>query len=844
MALTWEIYIDLLTGDGTPDDDLSPYWRGTDFVQGMRSGDQHVADIGRCTIVLRNTDMRFSRDNAQGPYFGNLVKGRAVLIKCINDTGTAIDQFRGKVEDWRVVPGTVRGTREAVLVATDLLSEMQSGDITLSLMQNFQIDTVVEMITNAAFKANNATSFLEFIGPVNDADTVGVVEGAGWVPTWSSSTTLGIQTYTFKSVLSNPSVANEVLIETDTDGTDITPENLAAAINRDIGEGSAYSTGTNRNAGFTANVRARVGIDAADQDNWINLRETGTAYDKLSTSFEVQTDTITTNYVWLYLRKQGSPTGTATIKFIMNSRGLPDDVQYTAIEGDFSEVSVDGSGDWLRVELDDYLTFRKYQRYHVELSTDRAAHAVNYIEWGEDVGVDNKNAENTAGTWTSFGNSFVWCIPGRVDLDARWRGSLFNGLVLASSNTTDVWWSTKDIAAPNVFSGGTDAPSGLTSFTADPDTMQIIGDEWLKSERIDAKRALRDTCTSGGGFIWCAEDGTITYQPRNYLFERIATAPALTLTNTVGADDMLIRTEQRLYNRVKVSFSERREVANTVIARSDGSIEIPPNVKETPQDYSNESGSDTSEVTLGARFNPNDDVERTTASLPFVDDGTGIITGATAIIQPVPGTDFTLTTEAGAGNGRDATYLAQTRGGGMQIPVAVLGGEIEATMRSTTGITSLFVNDLTVRGTALKTMNPQEVVREDLTSIADHGLREKTIRLASLTGFGPELAESIAEYELGRGKDERTIIQDLFFSGNTMLGDVKLYSLQIGDVVSVTEDQTAISGALVMVVGRRVSEHIKDKTPQLTLITRPLSDQTYLIIENATYGDLPGRLAI
>ncbi|MCK5641259.1 MAG: hypothetical protein KAJ19_10690, partial [Gammaproteobacteria bacterium] len=531
MALTWEIYVDLLGGVGDPVDDLSAWWKATDFIQGMGRQDQHVADIGRCTIVLDNQDKRFSRDNATGPYVGNLVKGRAFLLLCVNDFGTAISQFRGTVEDWIPTAGTAGGPWEARLVATDLLEDLQSGDISLSLMQDFRIDTAIEVITNAGFKSNPGSAAIEFIGPIDDGDTIFIIKN-GWGPAWEPGTTLGIQTYTLLDVLTG--AADEVLIDTDTDGSDITPENIAAAINRDIGEGTAYGTGTTRNAGFSANSRARVGIDAADQDNWIALRDIAAGYDKLSTSFTVETDTITTDVVWLYLQKQGSPTGTATVKFILNARGLPNDTQYTAIEGDFSEAFVDGDGAWLRVELDDLLTFRRYQRYHVELSTDRAAHADNYIEWGEDVGVDNKSAEDTAGTWTSLGNSFVWCIPGQATVKARWRGSLFNGL-LFSTDVVDSWWSGKDIVAPNAISGGTDEPSGLTDINTDDNTIQIIGDQWHKSNRIDTKRALLDPCTTGRGFLYCAEDGKITYQPRGWLFERIAEAPVLTLVNSLGA---------------------------------------------------------------------------------------------------------------------------------------------------------------------------------------------------------------------------------------------------------------------------------------------------------------------
>lgn len=832
MPLTWKVYVDLEDGDGTPDDDLSAYWMATDLVQGLREEGQLIADAGRCVITLKNDDRRFSPAYASGPHYGDLVGGRAALVSVVNDGGDAIAQFRGVVakDGWQPAAGRITGPFTCRVVLEDALRQLQESDITLTLLQDVYAPLAIKYVVNQAYKSGLASGYVLFRGPVDDADYVTLYDAAASFP-WSGE--LESFVYTFKDSLTG--AANEVLIESDSDGSDITPEHLAAAINHDEGEASKYGTGTVLNPHFSAVARPRIGTDLDDRDGWTPLQDTGSGYEALAASFILTTDTITTDEIDLYLRKQGSPTGTATVTLILNALGLPNDVQYTTVTGTFEESAVSGAGGWVRVTLSDYVTFYRHQRYHVQMTTDRAAHATNYIEWGTYSGGSGASVQSS-GTWTGLGAALVWCIPGRVDFTARLHTSALGTYRVEPSNTDDMFvLGTGPIPPPpNMVGSAADALSGLTDYNEDDDAVQVVGDLWRTTAAINAHQALRDLVESSRGMLWVAEDGTLTYQPRGWLTNRVSATPAITLDNEQNAT--AVQAGRELTNRVSVEYAERREVENTVIARAGGVIVIPPNVAPVAGDFN-------TEATQGKRWNPHDDVERTTVKLPFVDDETGIVTGAKDVIQPVPGTDFTLWADI---NGRtlNVTYLALTRGLGFKVTTAVLGGEIECTFRNPSGIATLYVHDLQVRGTALKTLNPQQVVYQDDTSVAAYGVRERTLRLPSLTEYGLSLADSLARYEVERAKDARAYIGAVAWRGQTTAAGVKLYSVGIGDVIRVTEDQTAVEDQNALVIGRQIHDDKGRNEPRLTWQLRPLSDQPYWVLEDDTYGELPARLGL
>lgn len=110
---------------------------------------------------------------------------------------------------------------------------------------------------------------------------------------------------------------------------------------------------------------------------------TTTVYDRIAQSFQIGS-TSTCDYVTLYLRKFGTPTGTMTLRIETNSGSAPSGTladanatitvaesglttSYSNVTFNFTDFSLTGS-----------------TTYWLVLSTDRTASATNYVTWGAD----------------------------------------------------------------------------------------------------------------------------------------------------------------------------------------------------------------------------------------------------------------------------------------------------------------------------------------------------------------------------------------------------------------------------------------------------------------------------
>ena len=96
--------------------------------------------------------------------------------------------------------------------------------------------------------ASSATGLTVALVHTSNNDATGVLTATS-VPGDGNTVTIGTKTYAFKTALTSPAVANEVLIElTASDSLD----NLIAAIGAGSGAGTKYGTGTTANADATA----------------------------------------------------------------------------------------------------------------------------------------------------------------------------------------------------------------------------------------------------------------------------------------------------------------------------------------------------------------------------------------------------------------------------------------------------------------------------------------------------------------------------------------------------------------------------------------------------------------
>lgn len=416
-----------------------------------------------------------------------------------------------------------------------------------------------------------------------------------------------------------------------------------------------------------------------------------------------------------------------------------------------------------------------------------------------------------------------------VELAANGRGAWGNDLTVQSKL---VGSGAGDVVA---FSGGSDAPAGLIDFPAGEQVFPLAADRWSE-ELTTGRDALRDVLDSEYGYLWVARDGTLTFRARSWEFARTAAAPVLTVSGTAtGLDGAL--DEDRIFNRIIVTYVPRGTEDPGVIARAQKPIRVPGKSGITlPLNgrwnraigYIGDSAAGTPQTTPpqpGHRL----------VRLPFVQPESGQVIGARDVIAPVPGTDFTVN-EIEEGTGFD--YTASGR---ITISMAVTGTGVELTFQNTAW-GSLFVRDLQVRGTAIIAYDEQQAIREDDSSIAAYGKR--TLRYGIPLETGEIFAEAVADYLLGRHKAPAYTVDRLTFDGPLAVGGVSVLSVEIGDVIVLSEDQTGIGGQRYLVRG--VEYAAAGETVRVTFRLKRLDDVTYWILGDTTYGALGSttRLAL
>lgn len=365
------------------------------------------------------------------------------------------------------------------------------------------------------------------------------------------------------------------------------------------------------------------------------------------------------------------------------------------------------------------------------------------------------------------------------------------------------------------FSGGTDAPSGLTDF-ATGETFPLAADGWSKEDTTGLS-AYRDVARSEYGLFWAEEDGTLRFEDYQWFFQQIAAAADLTLSSEMNDMKPMI-SRQDVANEIVVEYIPRREVSGSVVASANGDISVPARQIGARVDYE-----DAPDVTATVR-------------LKYIEGATGNVVGAKDIIAPVAGTDYSVWTTVTRNSDGSITYGQEvTDLGVIVVTLAVTGGDIEATFENLSPV-PLVVTGFQLRGTALVRYDRQQIIRRDDTSIAKYGKQtHPTITL--LFPADRRFAEAIAEYELNRRKDARMVITGLVMRNQRTVGGTHLYSLMIGNVVSITEAQTGISAVGHMILGKTASIS-KSGEHTLNWVLRKILDPPAWILGDSTYGVL------
>ena len=295
------------------------------------------------------------------------------------------------------------------------------------------------------------------------------------------------------------------------------------------------------------------------------------------------------------------------------------------------------------------------------------------------------------------------------------------------------------------------------------ETFVYAGDDWF-GESTTIMSAVRDVCQSEGlGRFFFDRQGRPTFWDRHY--QQQQTTVDVTLSADALAGDLRYKWGvDSVYNEVIVKMNPRTEgSANTVLyTHAAEAVRVPGG---------------------GSR----------SVRCPLTDPATGQRVGASAITTPVKGTDYTINTAA------DGTGEDYTQWNNIIVSVNVKADQVELTFENTaTG--TLYIRGLQVRGTPLEHYDPTEIAARDGASSTRYGRRTLTVKAPLLTT--PSTGYAVARHMLRHRKNPDSLVGLRLLNKNaTALGHI--VDRSIGDVVRLTETQTALSGVDYYIIGER-----------------------------------------
>lgn len=797
MTTTFLVQIDF-DNDGsfaTAGDDISAYVIEVPSIEvGMATPRDRVAAGGRATIVVNNEDMRFSPEYASGAYYGKLLPGRPVRIQATDgvDTWTL---FYGVIRDILPAPGVFGGKR-ATITCHDRIAQMQRTYISLPVQRDKTADYLLRLIGSEAFKTARATGMIYFSGNPSNNDTVSVN---------------GV-TYTFKTALTP--TANEILIG---DTAEDTAENLKLALNAEDGAGTAYATGTTRCKVARAEMDGElldIPTAGVAQGFAVGRFTNGNEYWE-GQSFVVETGGYLSTFELWFGERIGTPSGTVTWSLYAYDEGTTAPTGAALETGTFTPTASEPAWNTVAAAGTTYLTPGTYflelkptasqttGNYWVILASDGNAGDV----YGD--GEFHQLQADPLGSWATWTNQdmtmkVTLAAQPRVTLTAIARGAWANSVTLAESSGVLA-------VSDTVLAGGVDGPAGAIDYQTGLRTFGVAADTW-DDENTTAMRAIMDLVESERGFFWADRDGDLVFKNTSYEFGLFDAAAALTLSSTHLDMDAGMRLGD-IYNRVTVRYTPRSVLDSGVVAAATSDVVVPP-------------GKGSYKV---ARTNPSDDLlgEATTVRLRYVDRDSGTPMGAEDLELPlVPGTDYTARNRVG----EDISSF-----GFIRAAAAETGSGVDVTLTSLRKI-PITLENLQVRGVGIVAFDPRAVTLDDADSQTAYGRQVATITLPLEASDAQNFAESLAAYSLGQWKDPAWRVETLAFGTDLVIGSTNVLSLELGNVVDVTEAQTATSGQRALVVGALYS--LRDGEARATLRVRRIDTQTYWRLDDATYSVL------
>lgn len=751
-----------------------------------------VAAVGKCTITLNNLSKTYSPGNTGGSLYGKLLPNVPVQVQ-ITDGVTTWDKFTGFIETIKPDAGS-KGTRRCVITCVDRMALYQRHLLSMFLQESVKAPNLLDLIDAAVFDGVARSIQLSFLAnPSNNS-----YFEFTYVDTGGTTNT---RRYTFKSSIST---AGDVLIGADKDATAV---NFRAAVNGDTGVGTLYGNSTQRgkwlvaedggstvNAGGTLTVTASGATRTLDASQSFQVAASGLLS---QITVELGAGAGSGDIAWYVVPRDPSLTWSTT----PGENGYLDPSLYstgtfTPTPSSTNTINVTG-GIFLRAGVTYWLILEGDPTYTWQRSTTDV-YANGHLYSGG-LGSASSIVPFVSAQFT-ITTSAVTSTD--VDLIAAARGAWSNSISIDYTGAAALNWFNNP--------AGSDATLS-TDYDAGRVTFDYAGDRWRGDD--NALSAIEDITLSEWGFFVILADGTVTFLDRDWWFKLFLATPALTISDEQAMLDSGVSIDG-VYTEVIVNYVPRGETVSGTIVRARGPIEVP--------------GQWGTARWTGARLpivNPGGG--STITKIPAVDDSGNMLGVNNLDLPPIAGTNFTVS-ENRDGSGFDYTYKNH-----IGISVVINGGDVECSFTND-AYGPLYVQNFYLEGVGLIAYNPQQVIFADEDAVADYGRITLGVFLPLPATY--TFANDLALYLLNTRKAPQNRLARMVLLANRVVGGVNVNSLDIGDVISVTETQTGLSGHKAVVMGIN-AYHTKGGRQQVTLDLIDLEATTYAIFDECLFDE-------
>ena len=684
--------------------------------------------------------------------------------------------FRGYVKSVDPDAGTL-GLGRCLILAEDALSIFERETIEIPPLEDIRSDTLAKIVAADVFQGGVAEGTFRLYGSPNNDEH-----------------------FEINGITYHLIAPRTVIYDIGGDTADVVARALSAAVNASQEDTDLYFPGTPKHPDVTAKTTLSFLSGIA-----FSTASIGWTFSDFAMSY--QGDDRVISEIGLPLAKTGSP-GDITVRVVADhtSNTLVDPnaigtitagdivagIEYVQFAGEFTIHT----GDFVKLS------------YGAETGPG-AYYTWSTIETPPSAELPAYQKTYSTGEWEDSTWIFSLHLPAIVTISAPARGTYANGFTL-STDATNV------VVSGATLAGGTDGSNAISAETGES-TFKLVGTTWDKGV-TNGWQALDDVARSEFGYTWIARDGTLTFKNKSWEFTRFLATPTLTIAGQHQEQPGSLD-EKRVINAATVSHVPADQTETGVVAMASAPIAVPggsfTGAGEWPR-YN----------LLSAAPGAGDKI----VNLPFV-SSEGVRVGARDVGVPVATTDYTVNDKA------DGTGFNYTSTGRIAISIAPSGSSIEISFRNdATGV--LYVRGLQARGTLIKQYSPESFTAENAVSIAAYGRKHTQFDLA--LDSGAVLAEAIPYYLIYRYADPGYVVDAIVFKGTESVGGVSILTVEIGDVLSLTEYQTAVAAQLYLVRGVQYDIRDGGNVTDVIFAVKRLDQQQFIIFDDPVYGQFDG----